>query len=181
MKFTQAQQLLLSALLSMLGSGVVAGITAGYQVSQQGNINIGVLINTGLVAFFVFFGKALYDYVPSHASQTMQALQDALAEIQNAHHTAQTPVQPVILPPAQQNAVAPLQSQSVPLVVIHAASVAPVQPVPPPVQESPALPTAETVKADAVILPTPPAPPADVVEATKDDTTPLAIVKKQKS
>ena len=125
-KLTPAQQLLVNALLSILGSAVTAGMTAIYQASTQG-LNVGVLLNVGLVTFLAFFGKSLYDFVPGHIQQTIQALQDSVEELRLTLHIT-TATQPVVTPSIQQSPVQPSQSVSPVTIHISGGTTAPTMP-----------------------------------------------------
>lgn len=113
MKLTQTQQLLLNALISMFISASAAGSTAAYQSSQGGSVNLGATINIGLTFFLACIAKSLYDFVPGHTAQIIQALQEELQRAKQQPlqgplvvvHTSQQAQQPQIVPV---KAVAPL-------------------------------------------------------------------------
>lgn len=83
MKLTQTQKLILSAILSLLGSAIVSAVVAAYHYTMSGsNPQAGDVLMFALSTFGLLFGRALYDYVPAHAAQTIQALQDTIQELQ---------------------------------------------------------------------------------------------------
>jgi len=162
---TADEKLLLSAVLSFIGSAASGAISAGYQQWSTGTINPGVVLNVVILAFITLIGKSLYDYVPTHITQELQALRDFQLQVFTRP--------PVVVPVAQ-----PVQPQQ-PLVIIHTqgASVEPAtndtvkraipvptsanivpraQPVPMPLRE-----TAQSYQS--------PAQPVALAQATPDD------------
>ena len=112
---TDAQNLLLQGLLSILGAALLASVTVAFQyVTQHGLVSVSTAVSVGLAAFLFTFGSALKAFVPSHITQEMQAYQDTITQLQNAlaHLTAVQAV-PVSAAPA------PLATSVGPLVVIN--------------------------------------------------------------
>lgn len=129
--FTPDQKLLLKAALSILGSAASGAFSAGYQQWSTGVVNPGVVLNVVLLAFITLLGKSLYDYVPSHITEELQAGRDLQAQL-----FAHPPIASTPSTPAQ------------PLVVIHtqnattaSSTPAPAQPTP---QATPVVPIART-------------------------------------
>src|SRR5258708_1488240 len=87
-KLTPAQTLVVHALISLLGTAIVGAICAAYQFYTSGSVGVGTIINYTLVTFLVLFSKSLHDYVPTHAQDVIQSLQDAYNESQDALHRA---------------------------------------------------------------------------------------------
>lgn len=80
---TQNQKLILSFLASTAAGAVSAVIAAVVQSYTQQGLNIPVLINVALIAFGAVFGPALYNFVPGHLQQIMQAYADTSAMYRN--------------------------------------------------------------------------------------------------
>lgn len=111
--WTQNQKLIAAGLLSILVSVVSTTATAIVQTYTNSGLDIPVLVNVAVITFFPLLGAALLNYIPAHAIQLMQSLQDAAQQKQNALQGLQQ----------QHNAlIAVVQAQSQP--------VTPVQPVP---------------------------------------------------
>src|SRR6266704_1323092 len=112
---TQNQKLILSFLASAAGAAASAGIAAIVQAYTQQGLDIPVLINVGLLAFFAFFGPALKNYVPGHIQQILQASVDTAAMYRNAAqqsqqaHAALTQTVQTLSKVAQQQAASPAQ------------------------------------------------------------------------
>jgi hypothetical protein len=75
-----------------------------------------------LITFLVLFGKALHDYVPAHAQQLIQALQDSEQQAQQALQQAFDHISATEQPMPLQSAIVAPPSQQGPLVVIHTAA-----------------------------------------------------------
>ena len=85
LKLTPAQQLILNGVLSLVGSAVIGAISAAYQYyDQNGQVSVALLLNFMLLTFLTLFGKSLYDYVPGHAQQLIQALEDSVEQARAA-------------------------------------------------------------------------------------------------
>ena len=139
-KLTQNQQLIINALLSMLGSAFIGAAQAAYQyVTQHGTINIVQVLTIFVGALWVLLSTAFISYVPSHIQQELEALRELQAQV-----TA--PAQPLVVIHAtgasvQQSENVPTSVNSVPTVAIPQRPVAPrpvqlqsVEPVQQPVQ-----------------------------------------------
>jgi hypothetical protein len=82
---TATQQLVLNGLLSLLGAAIAATATGTIQYYEASKtLNIGGLISFALVMFLGLFGKSLYDFVPAHITQEMQALRDVYVSMSAA-------------------------------------------------------------------------------------------------
>jgi len=114
-RITDAQNILLQGVVSILGAALLASVTVAFQyVTQHGLVSVSTAVSVGLAAFLFTFGSALKAFVPSHITQEMQAYQDTITQLQNAlaHLTAVQAV-PVSVAPA------PLATSVGPLVVIN--------------------------------------------------------------
>jgi hypothetical protein len=98
-QLTPAQRLALNGFLSLLASAFVVTISAVYQYYAAGNVSVSALLNFALLTFFITFGKALHDHVPSRARE---AIQSAEGIAQKAQETTQT-IASSIAPVVQQN------------------------------------------------------------------------------
>lgn len=140
-KLTQAQQLVLQAVVAMLGSALTATFTAAYQYyTQHGSVNLGNTLVFGLTTFFVLFGGALYSYVPGHVQVEVQALNDSITALRAYNSTLQQqaiphpPTTSVSQPPSVPVQVH-VHNYGVP--VVPSSSVPPVSPTTPPVSSDP--------------------------------------------
>ena len=114
-RITDAQNILLQGVVSILGAALLASVTVAFQyVTQHGLVSVSTAVSVGLAAFLFTFGSALKAFVPSHITQEMQAYQDTIKQLQDAlaHLTAVQAV-PVSAAPA------PLATSVGPLVVIN--------------------------------------------------------------
>lgn len=157
-KLTPTQQLLLSALLSMIGSALIAGTTVAYQ-SSHGSVDVGTTLNVALATFLVFFGKSLYDYVPGHATQLIQALQDTMQEMRKAPVQGPLVVVHTTTTQAQLPQIETLQPAAAPIMLTHSD-------IPTPVQQAATVTTEAPQNAASLPLPA----------TQEDDTKPLAAV-----
>jgi hypothetical protein len=131
LKLTPAQQLIINGIISLLATAIVGAVSATYQYyDQNGLVNLGVLLNFMLLTFIVLFGKSLYDYVPGHAQQLIQALQDSEQQAQTALQQAFDHIEHLQQEPIALQTAAPAALSQGPLVVIHAAAMPSVQPPP---------------------------------------------------
>lgn len=138
---TQAQQLLINGLLSIMASAATASIAGLIQAFQLGNINLWACLIVAMTTFGTLFWHALYSYVPGHVADELHALQDTQAQLQESHNAALTALNNAFSTIGLMRATAPVQSAPVPsspLVVIHAQNATPTSNAP--VQES-AIPT----------------------------------------
>ncbi len=117
-KLTPAQQLVISGLWSLLAAAATAGLSAVVQAYTTQGINVPVLINLGMIAFGGTFIKQALDYIPQHAKDMIQSVQDAYSELARQHSATLNTLSVVTTSIAQNNAVQPSQSLQ-PLVVIH--------------------------------------------------------------
>src|SRR5258708_9042503 len=82
--WTQNQKLVAAALLSILVSAVSTTATAVVQSYTNSGLDIPVLVNVAIVSFFPLLGAALLNYIPAHALQIMQTLQDSTQQAQQS-------------------------------------------------------------------------------------------------
>jgi len=121
-QLTQAQKLMINALLSLLGTALMGGISAAYQYyTMGGKVEIGALINIACVSFLILFGKSLHDFVPGHTRDIIQSLQDSYSESQDALRTALHTVSVQASNPVVQATPGPAQAPV--NVVIHTSGV----------------------------------------------------------
>lgn len=80
---TQNQKLVLSFLASTAAGAVSAVIAAVVQTYTQQGLDVPVLVNVALIAFGAFFGPALYNFVPGHIQQILQAANDTTVMLRN--------------------------------------------------------------------------------------------------
>jgi hypothetical protein len=142
---TQAQQLLINGLLSIMASAATASIAGLIQAFQLGNINLWACLIVAMTTFGTLFWHALYSYVPGHVADELHALQDTQAQLQESHNAALQALNNAFSTIGLMRATAPVQSAPVPsspLVVIHAQNATPTSNAP--VQES-ASPTPATL------------------------------------
>jgi hypothetical protein len=118
-KLSPSSQLVVSALISLLGTAIVTTCAAVYQnYTQAGRLDVGSLINYAIVTFSVLISKALYDYVPAHAVQLIQAGQDAQVAMQDSLQRAQAIASGVIATNGKQVQSASSQGQ-MPAVIVQ--------------------------------------------------------------
>lgn len=123
-KLTQNQQLIVNALLSMLGSAFIGAAQAAYQyMTQHGTINIAQVLTIFVGALWVLLSTAFISYVPSHIQQELEALRELQAQVV-------APVQPLVVIHTTGASVAPTSANSVPAVAIPPRPVAPSAPKP---------------------------------------------------
>src|SRR5579871_1126752 len=114
LNLTQAQNLILQGLLSLVAGVVVTTITTGYQAFVSGHIDTNMIATFLLSSFLVGLNKALSAYIPQHIPQELQAVQDTQKEILSIVNgfttprvaipkqpTAPTAVVPTFTPPAR--------------------------------------------------------------------------------
>jgi hypothetical protein len=111
---TQNQKLVLSFLASTAAGAVSAVIAAVVQSYTQQGLDIPVLVNVALIAFGAFFGPALYNFVPGHIQQIMQAYSDTAAMYRST--AQQTQQQHAALTQTAQALSQTVQAQAVALV-----------------------------------------------------------------
>lgn len=79
---SQTQRLLLNALISMIITAAVAALQAVLQLnSGNDQLNVSVMVNTGLVVFFTTLTPSLLNYIPAHIQDELQALRDLQSQI----------------------------------------------------------------------------------------------------
>jgi hypothetical protein len=120
-KLTPTQTLVVNGILSLLVTALMGAGSAAYQYyTMGGKINVGELINIACITFLILFGKSLHDFVPGHAQDLIQSLQDTYNDSQTALAAA-LHTSSIQASNAQVQAMpAPLQTQPTPVqVVIH--------------------------------------------------------------
>lgn len=88
---TQAQNMLLQGLWSVIAGVVITTFTAGYQAWQSGHVNTTTIMTFLLSTFLIGLSKALEAYIPQHIPQELQALKDTQEEILQAVNGFATP------------------------------------------------------------------------------------------
>lgn len=130
-QWTASQKQVATALLSIVGSAILAGINAvTLNISKAPEaVNIGVSLSVFAVAVMSSLGPLLYNYLPAHWQTLIAAQQDTIAQLQDAqsalqetHSATVAALSKVVSQPVIQNAVQPSQTQSAPI-AIHATTV----------------------------------------------------------
>lgn len=81
LNLTQAQNMLVQGLWSVIAGVIITTITAGYQAWMTGHVDITTIATFLLSTFLVGLSKALEAYIPQHIPQELQAVQDTQQEI----------------------------------------------------------------------------------------------------
>lgn len=81
-------RLVIQSFLSVLGSVLAGVVAAAYQsYTQAGHLDLQGLLNISLLTFALLFGKAMHDWVPAHAQQLIQSVQQEKSALYNALQT----------------------------------------------------------------------------------------------
>lgn len=120
-------RLLIQSFLSVLGS-VLAGVGAAtYQsYTNAGHLDMQALINVSLATFALLFGKTMYDWVPGHAQQLIQAYKDSEMQLRDALQRQQNISSAMVATQGKQVQFdSTLQVQQPPQVIVQAATLTP--------------------------------------------------------
>jgi len=158
-RLSPAQQLVVSGVASILGTALVVTVAATWQFyTTSGHLDIGVLINFAVLTFAALISKSLHDYIPSHAQLELQALRDSEERL----HAAVERQQLISRDALNTRAVAPSQSQNVPLVAIHTPQVTMSSISPPDASIFKPAPPPDVSKLETAAVPVPQVPFPDV-------------------
>src|SRR6266487_5009137 len=125
-KLTPAQQLVLGGVLALVASAASGALSAFVQNYDSGKIDIQSCLLIALGMFGTTFGASLYNYVPTHFTQLLQAKDDVFAQLQqnhtqllSAHQTLQEAhdvtvetLNRALTPPLVRSAVRPSESRN---------------------------------------------------------------------
>jgi hypothetical protein len=115
-------RLLIQSFLAVLGSVISGAAVAAYQsYTQLGHFDLATLVVTFAITFALLFGKTMYDWVPPHAQQIIQAGKDNEAALHDALQRQQTITTSVLATQGKQVAPALLQAPQ-PAMIVQAAS-----------------------------------------------------------
>lgn len=78
---TQAQNLLLQGILTLLLGVAVTALTSGYQAFISGHLDATMLASFVFNSFLIGAGNALRSYIPAHIPQELQALKDSQQQV----------------------------------------------------------------------------------------------------
>lgn len=125
-QWTNDQKLVVNALLSILGSALLAGVSAIVMNANNAPeaVNISISLSIFVTAFVGSCGQALYNYLPAHWQVLIQAQQDTIAQLQSTQQSLQethsvtvAALSKAVQQPVTQNAVGPSQPQQAPIAI----------------------------------------------------------------